>query len=69
MSVREVKGIGHVVVGSRGRQRLVLIVCCPFCGRKHQHTAARGFVVGRRGAGCRRGRYEVLLRVGKDGPQ
>lgn len=49
------------VVGTRGRQRSVIVVeHCPFrCGWLHVHSGKPDFVTGKRTASCRRGRYVV----------
>ena len=58
MSVRTVSADRHLVVSRAGRERLILIVRCPFCERNHSHSARPGFVTGERGAACG-GRYQV----------
>ncbi len=50
---------GYLVTGCRGRQRMVLAVCCQYCDAWHTHTARTSFVTGVRTATCRRGRYFV----------
>lgn len=53
---------GYLVVGTRGRCRLLLVVAaCVFCGRSHQHGAAPTFTSGKRLAACHEGRYVVHL--------
>ncbi len=54
---------GYIVVGTRGRCRLVMIVPrCPFCqGRPHVHNGKPTFTVGKRTASCHGGRYVVHL--------
>ncbi len=55
---------GYLVVGTRGRCRLVMIVArCPFrgCGRPHVHNGKPTFTSGKRTASCHRGTYVVLL--------
>jgi len=52
----------YLVVGTRGRCRLVLVVpSCVFCGRPHAHNGRPDFLVGKRTASCRAGRYVVHL--------
>ena len=43
-----------VVLGTRGRLRLVLVVerCAWGCGRAHVHSGPVDFIAGRRKAGC-----------------
>lgn len=49
-----------LVVGTRGRTRLVLVVgSCPMCHHAHSHNAAPDFLVGKRKAACGLGRYTV----------
>ena len=51
---------GYLVVGTRGRCRLVLVVaCCPFCHRPHAHNGRPDFLTGKRAAACHEGRYVV----------
>ena len=45
--------------GTRGRRRLVLLVCCPFCDLWHVHSAVHDFTSGKRTAACHQGRYVV----------
>lgn len=53
----------YLVVGWRGRCRMVLVVaCCPYCKRPHSHTGKPDFLTGRRTASCHQGRY--LVHVG-----
>ncbi len=54
---------GYLVVGTRGRCRLVMIVPrCPFCqGRPHVHNGKPSFQQGTRTASCRGGTYVVHL--------
>lgn len=55
---------GYLVVGTRGRSRLVMIVArCPFrpCGRPHVHNGSPSFTVGKRTASCHSGTYVVHL--------
>ncbi len=54
---------GYLVVGTRERCRLVMIVPrCPFCqGRPHVHNGKPSFTVGRRTASCHGGTYLVHL--------
>ncbi len=55
---------GYLVVGTRGRCRMVMIVArCPFraCGRPHVHNADPSFTVGKRTASCHGGTYLVHL--------
>lgn len=51
----------HLILGTRGRLRLVLIVerCSFRCGRSHVHSGGVDFTAGRRKAGCGRGSYVV----------
>lgn len=50
----------YLVVGTRGRCRLVMVVpSCVFCGRPHAHNARPDFLVGKRTAACHEGRYVV----------
>ncbi len=58
---RHAWGEPHVVLSSRGRLSLLLLVArCAFgCGRAHVHRARLGFVTGRRKAGCGAGTYVV----------
>ncbi len=60
--LRHALATGYVVSGCRGRQRMVLTVCCPYCDLWHVHAARTSFVTGVRTASCRRGRY--VLSVG-----
>lgn len=46
------------VDGRTGRRRLVIIVVCPFCRRRHSHTASPSFTEGRRTAACG-GKYQI----------
>lgn len=50
-----------VVLGTRGRLRLVLVVerCAWGCGRAHVHSGPADFIVGRRKAGCNGKSYTV----------
>jgi hypothetical protein len=51
---------GYLVVGTRGRCRLVLVVAdCPWCHRPHAHTGKTDFINGKRTAACHEGRYVV----------
>jgi hypothetical protein len=51
---------GYLVVGTRGRCRLVLVVpACVFCGRPHAHNGRPDFITGKRTASCHEGRYVV----------
>ncbi len=59
--LRHALATGYVVSGCRGRQRMVLTVCCPYCDLWHAHTAPTTFVTGIRTAACRRGRYVVSV--------
>ncbi len=54
---------GYLVVGTRGRCRLVMIVPrCPFCqGRPHVHNGKPSFQQGTRTASCHGGSYVVHL--------
>jgi hypothetical protein len=53
---------GYLVVGTRGRCRLVMVVpSCVFCGRPHSHNGRPDFTVGTRTASCHEGRYVVHL--------
>lgn len=53
---------GYLVVGTRGRLALTMIVLrCVFCGRPHRHNGRPDFASGRRTASCGRGRYVVHL--------
>ncbi len=54
---------GYLVVGTRGRCRLVMIVPrCPYCqGRPHVHNGKPTFMQGKRTASCRGGTYVVHL--------
>jgi hypothetical protein len=50
----------YLVVGTRGRCRLVLVVpSCVFCGRPHAHNGRPDFITGKRTASCHEGRYVV----------
>lgn len=52
----------YIIVGTRGRCRLVLIVAhCPFCRRPHSHNGRPDFLMGQRTASCHAGRYVVHL--------
>jgi hypothetical protein len=52
----------YLVVGTRGRCRLVLVVpSCVFCGRPHAHNGKPDFTTGKRTASCREGRYVLHL--------
>ncbi len=52
----------YLVVGTRGRCRLVLVVpSCVFCGRPHAHNGRPDFTAGKRTASCHEGRYVVHL--------
>lgn len=55
------------VVGTRGRRRLVMVLCCPFCHCWHVHSAAPDFASGKRTAACHQGRYVVHLGALEDG--
>ncbi len=59
--LRHALATGYVVSGCRGRQRMVLTVCCPYCDLWHAHTAKTTFRAGVRTAACRRGRYVVSV--------
>ncbi len=59
--LRHALATGYVVSGCRGRQRMVLTVCCPYCDLWHAHTARTSFVTGIRTSACRRGRYIVSV--------
>lgn len=51
---------GYLVVGTRGRCRLVLVVAsCPYCHRPHAHNGRPDFATGKRQASCHEGRYIV----------
>jgi hypothetical protein len=53
---------GYLVVGTRGRCRLVMVVpSCVFCRRPHQHSGKPDFLSGKRTAACYEGRYVVHL--------
>ncbi len=54
---------GYLVVGTRGRCRLVMIVPrCPYCqGRPHVHNGKPSFQQGTRTASCHGGSYVVHL--------
>ncbi len=51
----------YLVMGTRGRLRLILVVqrCAFECGRAHVHSGKADFVSGRRKAGCGAGTYVV----------
>jgi hypothetical protein len=50
----------YLVVGWRGRCRMVLVVArCPYCKRPHSHTGKPDFLTGKRTASCHLGRYVV----------
>lgn len=52
----------YLVVGTRGRCRLVMVVPdCPWCHRPHAHNGKPDFISGRRTASCHEGRYVVLV--------
>lgn len=55
---RHVLADTFVVTARSGRQRLELLVRCPWsCGGWHQHRAPVGFESAVRAASCGRGRY------------
>lgn len=52
------------VVGTRGRQRSVIVVDrCPYCRLPHVHTGKPDFDQGKRTASCHAGRYLVHTHV------
>lgn len=58
----------YLVMGHRGKLRLVLVVqrCAFGCGRSHVHSAAVDFSGGWRKAGCGLGRYRVHTMASED---
>ena len=52
----------YLVVGTRGRCRMVLVIpACPYCRRPHVHSGGPDFVSGKRTASCHEGAYFVLV--------
>ena len=53
----------YLVVGTRGRCRMVLVItACPYCRRPHVHSGGPDFVSGKRTASCHKGGgYFVLV--------
>lgn len=57
---QHVVATAYIVTGTRGRQRLVLLVACDRCGSCHTHTAKPWFRTGWRKPACHLGpRYLV----------
>lgn len=53
-------GTLFIIRGSRGRDRALIVVRCPYCSADHSHSGKADFVQGKRRASCYLGRYTVL---------